>query len=436
MTANFPQWLGQKGIYYGWVVALVGTLAIVASVPGQTMGVSVYTDHLIAALPLDRSQLSLAYLGGTLGSSFLLPFAGRVLDRIGSRIQATAAALALAAGLVALANLPHWTRTLVAWTGAPATATAWVLTLLAFLTIRHFGQGQLTMCARTMIGLWFEKHRGLVIGVSGVFTAFAFGIAPMALTSFIEAWTWQGSLYLLATSLVILAGLFALAFRRAPEYYGVAVDGGAWLDEESRKRDWETTRRVSFTVAEAKRTATFWIFNFGMMSPALIISGITFHMAHIGKLNHMEVATAFGVFVPVAVLSTLADLCAGVLADRVPLKYLLGTMQIGLCLALWGITQFASPLGYWAVALGFGLSGGVFAQLTGSAWPKLFGRAHLGSIAGVAMFWMVFGSSLGPYLYSLGGDGGLPTMLGVSALLPLVVLFTCPWANRPTKPAE
>ncbi|MFP4052300.1 MAG: hypothetical protein ACLFV7_00365 [Phycisphaerae bacterium] len=48
------------GVFYGWVVPAVGTVGLLMSLPGQTMGVSVFTDHLLAALKLSREELSRA----------------------------------------------------------------------------------------------------------------------------------------------------------------------------------------------------------------------------------------------------------------------------------------------------------------------------------------------------------------------------------------
>ena len=51
--------------FYGWVVMIAGTIGVLCSAPGQTVGVSVFTDHLMAATGLTRVQLSLTYLVGT-----------------------------------------------------------------------------------------------------------------------------------------------------------------------------------------------------------------------------------------------------------------------------------------------------------------------------------------------------------------------------------
>ena len=59
--------------YYGWVILIVSTIGLVASAPGQTLGVSVFTESLLDVTGLSRVQLSNAYLMGTLGSGLLLP---------------------------------------------------------------------------------------------------------------------------------------------------------------------------------------------------------------------------------------------------------------------------------------------------------------------------------------------------------------------------
>jgi hypothetical protein len=36
-------------VFYGWPIAAAGALGVLMSVPGQTMGVSVFTDSLLTA---------------------------------------------------------------------------------------------------------------------------------------------------------------------------------------------------------------------------------------------------------------------------------------------------------------------------------------------------------------------------------------------------
>lgn len=56
---------------------------------GQTIGVSVFVDHLVADLDLSRSVVSAAYLVGTLTGAASMPAAGRLIDRRGVRWAAS-----------------------------------------------------------------------------------------------------------------------------------------------------------------------------------------------------------------------------------------------------------------------------------------------------------------------------------------------------------
>ena len=81
-----------------------------------------------------------------------------------------------------------------------------------------------------------------------------------------------------------------------------------------------------------------------------------------------------------------------------PLFY---SLVIGMFLAAAAI---AFPFNGWANILlitGMGISGGLFGVITSITWPKLYGREHLGAISGLAMSFMVAGSALGPWMFSL-----------------------------------
>ena len=79
--------------FYGWVIVFAATLGTIASIPGQTMGFTVFTDVLMEELGLSRVELSLAYCLGTVASGLTLPWLGRVLDRWGERKMAVALSL-------------------------------------------------------------------------------------------------------------------------------------------------------------------------------------------------------------------------------------------------------------------------------------------------------------------------------------------------------
>ena len=86
----------RSPVFYGWVVWVFSTVGFLLSIPGQTMGMAVFTDTFIEVLGLSRTELSMAYLFGTVGSSFFLTSAGRWYDQLGGRIMIAVSAAALA----------------------------------------------------------------------------------------------------------------------------------------------------------------------------------------------------------------------------------------------------------------------------------------------------------------------------------------------------
>jgi len=51
----------KSPFFYGYVVLIIGTVGVYCSIPGQTIGVSVFTDPVKDALGLSRNQFSNIY---------------------------------------------------------------------------------------------------------------------------------------------------------------------------------------------------------------------------------------------------------------------------------------------------------------------------------------------------------------------------------------
>ena len=85
----------RSRFYYGWVCVGVAALAMVATLPGRTMGLGVVTEPLLRDLRLSRTDFADVNLWATLlGAGFGLG-GGRLLDRFGARAVLTAVSLAL-----------------------------------------------------------------------------------------------------------------------------------------------------------------------------------------------------------------------------------------------------------------------------------------------------------------------------------------------------
>ena len=107
ISVNWPFRPNKTPFFYGWVIWVFSTLGILFSIPGQTMGLAVFTDSFIEVLGLSRTELSLAYLLGTIGSSLFLARAGRWYDLYGGRVMITIASIALSLMIVYILSLIH-----------------------------------------------------------------------------------------------------------------------------------------------------------------------------------------------------------------------------------------------------------------------------------------------------------------------------------------
>ena len=182
----------------------------VATMPSQTVVVSIFNDSFRSAAGLNIEELSRAYTFGTILAAFPLPWVGRMADRHGLRRVTAIVALACAASLVLLSQVN----------------TLWQLAICFFL-IRFLGQGSLGMLAGHTIAMWFERKLGKVHSILAI-AGFAGGSAlmPAPTAWLIERFGYQTALMVLAAFVLLLvmpAVLFV--FKNRPEDIGQHLDG-------------------------------------------------------------------------------------------------------------------------------------------------------------------------------------------------------------------
>ena len=121
---NKPFSPAKLPFFYGWIILAAGTIGILMSIPGQTMGVSVFTENLLEDLQINRNNLSLAYLVGTLASGLLITRAGKLYDRHGARVMSFISGVMLGVMLLYLTRVDRFVNALHEWNWiSPALAT-------------------------------------------------------------------------------------------------------------------------------------------------------------------------------------------------------------------------------------------------------------------------------------------------------------------------
>ncbi len=431
---NIPLAPRRYPFFYGWMILALGAIGFLMSSPGQTYGVSPFTDSLISALGLTRVQLSLAYMVGTIGSSLCLTHAGRAYDRFGARVIAPVSSVVLGLVLVLLSQCDRIAAGIAGTLNlAGSELPGFILLLLLFFALRFSGQGVLTMVSRNMMMKWFDRHRGLVTGISGMVIAPAFSATPAVLHALVERTGWRGAWLWLALlvggAFTILALLF---FRDNPEECGLRADGPL-ADKPLGSKSRPDHELKQYTLSEARHTYSFWVFAVGVALFGFYITGMSFHAASIFETAGMARSTGYLIFLYASFVSIALRPLVGFLCDRIPLKYLLMTLMTGVCISSLGLQALGEGPPMWVVIAGNGLAGATVGTLASVSWPRFYGRQNLGAISGFNMAITVFASAIGPWLFSqsqaIMGTYSLATTLTAAA--SGVILILAIRANNP-----
>ncbi|MEX2279941.1 MAG: MFS transporter [Acidimicrobiia bacterium] len=400
-------------VHYSWVVLVAGTIAVGMTIPGQTVGVSVFLDFIIDDLGLGRSTVSAVYTAGTLVGSLSLPYIGRAIDRHGPR-----RAVLLIGSAFALACV------FMGFVGS-------VLTLfVGFALIRALGQGALGLVSMHTINLWFVRRRGLAIGLAGVGMALATSVMPAVINSLIATFGWRTAYALLGLAVaVVVLPVGGGLFRFAPERYGREPDGKKFEGAESVS----ATER-NFTLAQARRTITFWLFASGAFLTAMLGTGLVFHHFSIMDNNGLSRELAATVFISFGIVQAIANLLTGWLLDRVPPRFLLAVAQAAMVTVMILATSVSAGPSLLVYGVVFGIMQGMSGAISLTVYPHYFGRTHQGAIKGMVSTIMVAGTAAGPLLLAVGFDMSgsyRPVLLG-AAIAPALIAVITPWLKLVT----
>ncbi|MFP4144595.1 MAG: MFS transporter [Phycisphaeraceae bacterium] len=420
-------------IYYGWVVLVAGSVGALAAAPVSPPGMAPFVDPMLEAMDLSRSRFALAYMAGTLLAGVMTMFAGRWVDRLGVRRICTFAFLLLGGSLCLLGVADLLVEAAVG-RGIAGVSAFWPIALLGagFFAARLLGLGLVMTAVRVMVIRWFVRKRNLVVAINGAAIALSFTALPALLIYPVEAigWrqTWLAMGALFGTGFSVLAWAF---FRDSPADAGLAdddTDPGAALSGRKAIPD-----GPDHTAGEALRTRAFWAFSGGLVLNCIVGTGVAFHLASLGTRAGLEKEFAMSLLLLGSVVNLAVTAGVALAGQRVTPRHLLWGLVAGLAIDLAGLLMLETSWGWAALVVGSGIHWACFAFLLAVPWPRYFGRAHVGTISGLATGIMMVSTALGPYVFGLSADyaGDYQTVLiaCVGALIPLaVVSLTVPAA--------
>jgi len=420
--------VSRSPFYYGWIIIVGSTIGLIMTSPGQTYGVSPFVEHLIADLGISRSLISTLFAVGPLAGSLALPFIGRGVDRRGPRFMGVLIAGALGVSCMAM-GLVDSTVTLC----------------LGFVALRTFGKGGLDLVSTNVINQWWVRRRGMAIGIAGLgMSLLGFGAFPVFVNRLIAAYGWRSAYTILGLILLlVMVPVSFILFRDHPEDYGLKPDGYVKHSTELEKISGEHGAQAqpeavleeTWTAGEAVRTVAFWILVLGIGFIVMAGTGLFFHLVRIFGDNGLNATIAAAVFVPIGLTQAAIILSSGLLADRVPVRFLLTIALVVQALSL-TITQYMQSVTL-ALVYGIllGITGGLMRLVASVVWANYFGRRHLGSITGISSVLLIGGSALGPVPLGIARDqlGSYQAPLIAMSVISLVLAVASLFAKRPAR---
>lgn len=389
----------KSPFFYGYVILVVGTFGIYCSIPGQTIGVSVFTDPVKDALGLTRNQFSNAYMIGTICSSLVIGRAGKWFDVYGARYVAFFAALTLSAALMLCSWSVQMSEFLKSILGLNTWWIPFLLMTVLFFVLRFSGQGVLTMASRNVIMIWFDKNRGKVNAISSVAISFGFSSSPLWVNALIEEFNWQVAWQFLAAGLLVFSLIALQFYKNKPEEHGLSPDGADVEVQDGEKK--HTPVALQYTVKEAQGTRAFWMYALILAFNSFFITGLTFHVVSVFASEGFPKEDAISIFLPASVVAVTISSIFNFLSDYLQLKLYLYLMILGGIMASVGFLFLSTAFGVPLLIGGFGILGGFFAVLNAIVWPRFYGRTHLGAITGKVMSFLILASALAPSIFSL-----------------------------------
>ncbi len=376
--------------------------------PGQTAGLSVFTDPLIDELEVSRTGISISYLIGTLLGAAAQPAIGRALDRWGPRVVIVALGASFGVILFALSFVSE----IVGLTAG-------------FVGVRMAGQGALTLAATTAVAQVIRRRRGLALGLTSAIGSAGISLAPILLERLIshvgihDAWRWEA-----ATVAVVVIPLAFVFPRRA---HRVSAEAASTAQIAIQDASW--------TLPEAVRTGMFWVIATSLATSGMLSTGLAFHQIAILGEQGLTPFEAAANFLPQTVTGILATLLTGSLIDRANPKLFVVFSMTTLAGSLLMLPFVSS--GWSAVLYGLilGAAGGSLRGMEAAAYVRYFGTAHIGSIRGVAMSISLASTAFGPIALSIGFDltGGFSGPAMVLAAIPLAVAIGALFVRPPRR---
>ncbi len=401
-------WQFTDRLFYGWVVVAV-FLVIGITLYGIHFSFGVFFKSIEAEFNLTRAATSAILSANLLLAGPCSLFAGWAFDRYGPRRVVMLMGIFTGLSLV-LTSL---------------TSARWQL-FITYSLLLAMGTGPLYVVLMSAVSRWFDRKRGLALGLSSL----GIGLGTMVMAPFatylITNYSWHTAylvIGLIAWAVVVPLTRF---LKRDPREVGALPDG-VKIGHLEPPVETETSPLAQHPLLSIVHNHNFWIFASiwflfaGCMF--LIFTHLVPHITDLG-FSPLEAATVLSI---IGVASLPGRLLMGIASDRIGRKLtpVISTLVLAVAISwlvwaqsLWSLYFFAVIYGFFYS--GFGTSGGALISDTFRVKNigTVFGLLEVGFGSGAAL-----GAAMGGYVFDVRGSYTVAFIIGALAMLVATLLF-------------
>lgn len=372
----------------GWRVLIAcsfGNGSGLSGIPFYTFGV--FVVPLVAAFGWTRGQVSIAASFLILGTAITAPIIGSIIDKFGARRVGLWSMLALSIGYLLLTQLNGSIAMFYA---------AWLLMALV-------GGGTTPVVWTRTVNIWFDKGRGLALGLALAGSGLSGIFAPSLTTMAIANYGWQGGYVVLAAFILLVSipVIFVLFKEGLPKAH----------DSDVHHTQADLPGK---TLDESLKDISFWKIAGGFFLVSGVIAALIINLVPLLIDRGMVQASAAQIAGVMGIAIVCGRIGIGFLLDRfsAPMvaRILLGFSAAG-CLLL---SIPGTPT--WVVAISvisLGLAAAAEVDLVAFLSSRYFGMKAYGKIYGWQLTAFYLGAAIGPFSAGLAYDAFgsyLPTL--------------------------
>lgn len=371
-------------LFYGWVV-VTAVFAINAIIFGTRYSFGIFFKSIEGEFDLSRAATSGVFSVYMVLSPVFAVLGGWALDRYGPRRITFLMGLFTGLSLLLTSQV----------------SSPWQL-LITYSLLLAIGTGAAYIVMMSTVVRWFDKKRGLALGIAG--SGVGLGTVVMApfVTYLIVNSDWRTAYIVMGLIAGLVVIFSSMLLRKDPSKIGVLPDGvKPDADRIGSKDEQDGTQPVSLSLLQALRTRNFWFLGITWLMWSLclhlVLTHIVPHATDIG-ISAIDAAIVFSL---ISMASIPGRLIMGEVSDRVGRRasaIICALLQAGAMVWLiWAQDLWMFYL--FALVYGFGYGG--LDPSTLALVGEMFGLRNIGVTMGALAVGWGIGAAIGPVVGGL-----------------------------------